>query len=293
MSHSGSYVSTSNRTTSSIAVSTDEPAAHYGGVKSILRRKKTWEHTAIKAAKLKQEERLAKANDAGARERDEADKLAHEAATAKAKEIRNELNKLFLQQTEIEKSVQHEWKRKIEEFEQRSLKEEQEKLQKLREEQKAEMKELIEKVRIENEIDHKKKAEAIAALKKESSRGDTSSGGSSHKRKADSQEECAESSKKRKVEGGGESSNIESSKNDDANDATTSADKSGDENKSDASKNPEGGGDDVAEEKESVKKGRELQKIVEEMNDLNKTKSQMIWLLKQVITAEAKQKLNR
>jgi len=39
---------------------------------------------------------------------------------------------------------------------------------------------------------------------------------------------------------------------------------------------------------ESAKKDRELEKIVDEMNHLNKTKSQMVWLLKQVITAEKK-----
>mmetsp|Transcript_27442 Transcript_27442/g.54912 ORF Transcript_27442/g.54912 Transcript_27442/m.54912 type:complete len:91 (+) Transcript_27442:1349-1621(+) len=39
---------------------------------------------------------------------------------------------------------------------------------------------------------------------------------------------------------------------------------------------------------ESAVKKEELKKIIDEVNDLNKTKSQMIWLLKQVITAEKK-----
>lgn len=47
-----------------------------------------------------------------------------------------------------------------------------------------------------------------------------------------------------------------------------------------------------AEEKElqSVVKQKELKTIMEEMNDLNKTKGQMVWLLKQVITAELMKK---
>merc|ERR1711983_495001 len=49
-------------------------------------------------------------------------------------------------------------------------------------------------------------------------------------------------------------------------------------------------GDEGDAMKERAKKEGELQKIVEEMNYLNKTKSQMIWLLKQVITAEKKLK---
>mmetsp|Transcript_10341 Transcript_10341/g.17053 ORF Transcript_10341/g.17053 Transcript_10341/m.17053 type:complete len:272 (-) Transcript_10341:22-837(-) len=50
--------------------------------------------------------------------------------------------------------------------------------------------------------------------------------------------------------------------------------------------------DGTAEEKElqSVVKQKELKTIMEEMNDLNKTKGQMVWLLKQVITAELMKK---
>ena len=48
----------------------------------------------------------------------------------------------------------------------------------------------------------------------------------------------------------------------------------------------------AAQEKElhSVVKQKELNTIMEEMNDLNKTKGQMVWLLKQVITAELMKK---
>eukprot|EP00984_Skeletonema_dohrnii_P002692 scaffold930_cov126-Skeletonema_dohrnii-CCMP3373.AAC.8 len=43
-------------------------------------------------------------------------------------------------------------------------------------------------------------------------------------------------------------------------------------------------------EMQSVVKQKELKTIMEEMNDLNKTKGQMVWLLKQVITAELMKK---
>ena len=43
----------------------------------------------------------------------------------------------------------------------------------------------------------------------------------------------------------------------------------------------------------SVKKKEELKALTEEVNDRNKTKSQMIWLLKQVITAETKLKMKQ
>ena len=42
---------------------------------------------------------------------------------------------------------------------------------------------------------------------------------------------------------------------------------------------------------ESDKKKEEIKAIMAEMNELNKTKSSLVWLLKQVITAEKKAEL--
>eukprot|EP00573_Skeletonema_grethae_P002114 CAMPEP_0201687298 /NCGR_PEP_ID=MMETSP0578-20130828/1427_1 /ASSEMBLY_ACC=CAM_ASM_000663 /TAXON_ID=267565 /ORGANISM="Skeletonema grethea, Strain CCMP 1804" /LENGTH=277 /DNA_ID=CAMNT_0048171445 /DNA_START=41 /DNA_END=874 /DNA_ORIENTATION=+ len=52
----------------------------------------------------------------------------------------------------------------------------------------------------------------------------------------------------------------------------------------------EGGAASEEKELHSVVKQKELNTIMEEMNDLNKTKGQMVWLLKQVITAELMKK---
>ena len=290
MSHSGTYTSTSNRTSSTLPVSTDVSATHMHGIKAIIRKKKTWEHAAIQDAKARQEERLAKANDLGMKEQDVSDVKARAAATAKAKRMRNELNKLFLQQAELEKGVQYSWKTKMEEYEAQSLREEKEVLDKLKREHDADIQDLEEKVRMENEQDEKKMAEEIAALKTgEHGNGNT-------KRKAESQgtqvgiTDESSTHKKRKVEGVGESSQFESTQS-----STETTSKCGDDTKATTTstiiKNDNDGSSDTFEEKESTKQQKELDKIVEEMNYLNKTKSQMIWLLKQVITAEARQKM--
>jgi hypothetical protein len=47
------------------------------------------------------------------------------------------------------------------------------------------------------------------------------------------------------------------------------------------------------EELQSVVKQKQLQTTMEEMNDLNKTKGQMVWLLKQVITSELTKKTSK
>lgn len=261
------------------------------GIKAIIRKKKTWEHAAIQDAKARQEERLAKANDAGMKEQEVSDVKARAAATAKAKRMRNELNKLFLQQAEVEKSVQYSWKTKMEEYEAQSLREEKEVLDKLKREHDADIQDLEEKVRMENEQDEKKMAEAIAALKTGAEHGHGST-----KRKAESQgtqggiTDESSTHKKRKVEGGGESSQFEST----TQSSTETTSKGGDDTKATTTStinNDNDGSSDTLEEKESTKQQKELDKIVEEMNYLNKTKSQMIWLLKQVITAEARQKM--
>merc|ERR1711862_833249 len=48
------------------------------------------------------------------------------------------------------------------------------------------------------------------------------------------------------------------------------------------------GPEKAEEEFESAKKKENLKRIMDEMSELNKTKSKMVWLLKQVITAEKK-----
>lgn len=220
--------------------------------------------------------------------REPAGKKARDAATAKAMELRNQLNKLILQQSELEKNVQHQWKEKINTFEQRSLQEEDDEMNKLRQEHE----QLMEKMRVEeHEIVEEKKVDATT----------TSSESRKGKRKAARQE--GEESRKKKPKIGGESTTGKGKKGGDDqaghhDDGTTSETATVD--------NAKGGSDDMELVRDdssgngdvekvvslqSAKKDRELEKIVDEMNYLNKTKSQMIWLLKQVITAEKKLKL--
>lgn len=275
MSHSGSYVSTSTRTSSSVAVSTEEPAARYGGILNILRRKKTWEHAALKAAKLKQEQKMARANKnkaggSGASSgSSKADAKAREAAVAKAQRLRNQLKQLYLQKTEVEKNIQYEYKERINEYEQRSLKEEEEAMEKLRRKQDGETKSLAEKLRAENEMDEEKMRIALKSIRDDRRIGD--------KRKAD-----------RGGEEGNHESNKKRQKTAEGGDSVAEKGKGGDTKTSDKTTMSKGGDDGDAAEKAEKKK--ELGKIVEEMNYLNQTKSQMVWLLKQVITTERKMK---
>lgn len=142
MSNSGSYVSTVTRTSLTIPLQAEESVT-YDAIKDMVRKKKIQEASALRTAKLRQEQR--NDNDLGGGEWSE--QRARDAAIAKMTGLKNQLNKLFLQQAELEKSVQYKWKEKVNEFEQRSLREEQEELNRLRQEQK----QLLEKVRMEHE----------------------------------------------------------------------------------------------------------------------------------------------
>ena len=197
-------------------------------------------------------------------------------AVQKTAEIREELNKLFVKQAEIEKGIQYNYKEKINEYEKQSYKEEDELMARLEKEHDEEIKQLIEKNKIESEEDKVKKAAALLKVT-----GGKSVGGSG-KRKAD--------------DGVGEtsSSGEPSTKKQKADDGA--AVKTGEINGTNDNTKVDDDDDDDGEVKEeevlkSALKEQELKKLMDEMSQLNKTKSQMIWLLKQVITAEAKQKM--
>ena len=138
-----------------------------------------------------------------------------------------------------------------------------------------EIKQLIEKNKIESEEDKVKKADALLKVT-----GGNSVGGS--KRKADDGVGEASSS--------GDEPSTKKQKADDG-----AAVKTGELSRAnDNTKTDDGDDGEVKEGEEVLKsalKEKELKKLMDEMSQLNKTKSQMIWLLKQVITAEAKQKM--
>lgn len=277
------YLSNARVHVSVPVVSTELSAATYEGITSIIRKKKTREAAALRRAaqKLKQEREqrvVARAATAynidgdGKEGRGQPKKKSREKAKSKITELRNELNQLLVQRAELEKSVQYKWKEKINDFEQTSREEEEEEMDKLRQEHERELKQLAEKMRAEQE-DH--------AVEEPSRLG---------KRKA-AREEMDESRKKRvKV--------VEDSATGHTDDGTRdeiAAVGNGSSQDTELDKdNGPGGNEDADNEQvplQSAEKTKELEEITNEINCLNKTKSQMIWLLKQVITAEKKQKL--
>lgn len=224
-------------------------------IKDIFYKKKIWETSALRAAKLKQEQQINRANNDNPKKREQIEKKIRENSTTKANEARHELNELFLRQSEIEKSVQCQWEEKIRDFENRSLQDAEDGMSTLRQEHDREMKQLTEKARVEHENDKEKKFAVTS--------NETTTGKAGGKRKAESRESRESGNKRLKVE-------------------NSTANVQGKEDASDVGK------EDVLG---SVEKERELEKTVDEMSCLNKTKSQMIWLLKQVITAETKLKM--
>lgn len=264
----------------SVPVPTDLSAATYDGITSIIRKKKTREASALRRAaqNMKQDRErrvVARAaavnnvhNGEGEEGQGQSNRKARERANSKIRELRNELNKLLMQRTELEKSVQYQWKEKINDFEQTSLKEEEEEMNKLRQEHERELKQLPEKMRSERQ----QHAEEEARRK--------------GKRKAAREEMDVSRKKRLKV---GEDSTTGHT-DDGSRDQITVAEKGKIRHTEiDKDDDPLGNGD--AENQDVSLKAKELEEITKEMDYLNKTKSQMIWLLKQVITAEKKQKL--
>lgn len=182
--------------------------------------------------------------------------------------------------------MQYSWKEKVYEFEERSVREEEDELNKLRQEQKQHM----EKVRVEYENMEENNFGGGGGASRENNR--------KGKRKAEIQLEASEasSSRKKKQKVVGDSTTSKGKRGGDNNQAGGHSDvttetaivkaKGGSED-TELAKGDSGRGDAEKEVLlESAKKDKELEKIVDEMNHLNKTKSQMVWLLKQVITAE-------
>jgi len=188
------------------------------------------------------------------KEREQLHIKARERATSNAKQARQELNTLFLRQSEIETSVQSQWEKKIADYEERAVRDEQDEIAALEKKHEDEMREFGERARVEQDEEDEKMRTEVAAV-----------GG---KRKAVESREVRESSGNKRMKVG--SNPIHDQRNQGILEDPGKEDSLG-----------------------SAEKERELEKVVDEMSCLNKTKSQMIWLLKQVITAETKLKLKR
>ena len=197
----------------------------YDLIKRIFLKKKLWESSALRVEATKKAEAEAKlAADKVANtkvdEEQQSEQRAREAAVAKADEIRAELNKLFIQQAELEKSVQYEWKEKIAEYEKRSYQEEDEILAKLQEQQDIELQQFMEKIKAESELDKEQKDAAVG-------RGSKVIGGG-NKRKAEDGGGGESSNKRQKVDGSNPAAEIG-----EINEAATSNLKAGDDSQGD------------------------------------------------------------
>lgn len=264
-------------------VSTEISAATYQGIKSIIRRTKSREALALRRAsqKIKQEREqrsvalaagVANVGDFDGKEGQFQSKTrTREKMKAKITDLKNELNKLLRQRTELEKTVQHQWKEKINDFEQSSLKQEQEEVNELRKEHERELRQLMETM---------KATQGQPAAEEMTGKG---------KRRA-AREDVDESRKKsRKVGKKCTAGLTKDGLHDETSVVGLGKSRDTDLDKDNGPVNGDAENEEVS--LLSVEKAKELKEIQNKMDHLNKTKSQMIWLLKQVITAEKKQKL--
>lgn len=224
LAHSGSYVSTTTRTSCTIPLLTEDQSTH-DAIKDMIRKKKMREIAAMQAARLKkQQQMLEETNVDKTENKERVRRKSREKASAQVTEGREQLDKLESDKTSLEGSVLAGWKEKISNFEQQMSEKERRELDALKLEHDGVIGKMLNDVSVENNEDRVKLTEALNEVGNE---------------------------KKRKLES-----------------------------------------ESTEEEKElqSVVKQKELKTIMEEMNDLNKTKGQMVWLLKQVITAELTKK---
>lgn len=267
-----SYLSSKHVRMSVPVVSTEISAATYEGIRSIIR-----EALALRRAsqKIKQErERRSVALAAGTNNVEDCDGKEWQwqfQTTKRTKEkIKNELNMLLRQRTELEEIVQHQWKENIDDFVQSSLEQEKEEMNELRKEHERELRQLVETMKAGQE-----QPTAEDTSRKEKRKAARQDVDESRKKSLKVGKECTTGLTKdgrhdeTSVVGVGKSRDTELDKD-----------------------NGPGNGDSENERVslQSAEKAKELKEIQNEMNHLNKTKSQMIWLLKQVITAEKKQK---
>ena len=133
--------------------------------------------SALRAAKSREESlKIDDSNaavdaDDDAREMEElSDKATREGAMIRANEARDELNRLFLRQAELEESARQ-WNVRMNDYEQSSLRGEKDELEKLRRDHDDEIERLEEKMRVENEIDEQERKSAAIGRKRMAKEG--------------------------------------------------------------------------------------------------------------------------
>jgi hypothetical protein len=216
-----------------------------------------------------------------------------EAAVQQVQEGRGQLEKLSMQRTELENREHSEFRAKIDKFTEESLQEAETVMKQLKQQHDREVKLMIEEAQRVNESDERELAAKLCEMDEDK------------KRKADvavSGEGTSQCPKKQKTE----KSTIDTESSAEADGELyqdlfgESPVKTNSKPKAEESDDETDLFGDISDEDDkptnvprSVKKKEELKALTEEVNDLNKTKSQMIWLLKQVITAETKLKMKQ
>lgn len=230
LAHSGSYVSTTMRTSCTIPLLTEDQSTH-DAISDIIRKKKMKEIAAVKAARIKQQQMKEMNDDKKTKEKERARREIRAKANIQLTEGNEQLNKLEAEKTSVEEAVLAGWNEQLVNLDHQMSQEENKELHSLKQEHDDIVGKMLGEVTAENDADRVKLAEAL--------------------------NEVGKNDKKRKL-------NSEETRDE--------------------------GEIEETEVLQSTKKQKELQKQQEEINDLNKTKGQMVWLLKQVITSEMKKK---
>lgn len=231
LAHSGSYVSTTMRTSCTIPLLTEDQSTH-DAISDIIRKKKMKEIAAVKAARIKLQQLKEMNDDKKTKEKERARREIRAKANMQVTEEKEQLSKLEAEKTSAEEAVLAGWNEQLVNLEQQMSQEENKELHSLKQEHDDIVGKMLGEVTAENDADRVKLVEAL--------------------------NEVGKNDKKRKL-------NSEETQDDD-------------------------GEIEETEVLQSAKKQKELQKQQEEINDLNKTKGQMVWLLKQVICSEMKKK---
>ncbi|KAL7459881.1 hypothetical protein ACHAWC_011709 [Mediolabrus comicus] len=230
LAHSGSYVSTTMRTSCTIPLLTEDQSTH-DAISDIIRKKKMKEIAAVKAARIKQQQMKERNDDKKTKEKERARKDIRAKANIQLTEGNEQLNKLEAEKTSAEEAVLAGWNEQLVNLDHLMSQEENRELHSLKQEHDDIVGKMLGEVTAENDADRVKLAEAL--------------------------NEVGKNDKKRKL-------NSEATRDE--------------------------GEIEETEVLQSAKKQKELQKQQEEINDLNRTKGQMVWLLKQVICSEMKKK---
>ncbi|KAL3771240.1 hypothetical protein ACHAWO_005180 [Cyclotella atomus] len=295
LAHSGSYLATSVRTVSNIPMLVEDPDT-YDAIKNIMIEKKAREQSQLE---MRAKQQVARKKQLPTPEEREKIAEKREAAVLQITQGKEKLQKLLLERDELEKSIRSEWDEKIKKFKKDSLLKEEEAINILKSNHEEEMKQLKQDVEAQNKADDDELAAKLTEMDEEKKRkadGDKTATAPTSDNTT-SELNAPSTPKRQKLNEPVEDGEMGDSKepNDLYDDLFESPVKAAlkQEEIEDSDHELFGDSDDEVEKSPGGQKKEELNKINGDLNDLNKIKSQMVWLLKQVITAEAKLKMKQ